>query len=1385
MAYSKKTWVGRTGTGLNKYKVEAVEGAEDTFTITSTPDSIVVEGDALSANNLNDLENRIDGEFTNVNNEITKLKDGTTPAKKAEGDEDGTNIKATYAKKADYVPKADIVDGLSSSDGTKVLSAKQGKALNDAKANRPSSPVTGDVPKLDANGDLVNSGIPADNVAQKNGYYQEMTVGDAEQLVASQFIQDEKSYFLRPSGGGKSVNTRRYMNGLEGMSVGWNQILPISPYTSQERMGVYYTKNNDGSWTIDGTANSFSFKTLVIDFESKLVVGHKYLISTNCSDVNVMFTDAYSSKFNAHPSIIWNCDSISSIIYPSLAVGSGVTVTNAKAYPVIIDLTAMFGSTIADAIYAMEQATTGAGVAFFRKYFPKSYYPYNAGSIISSSPQALKNRGFNQWDEEWEVATLAGNSCVASKNFIKVLPSTEYYMYVGNSYVINYGIVVVEYDANGNWVKQGRYYLPKITFDNPTAYIKIGVIASYYGNTYNHDICINISSSRNGEYEAYDANNYELDTSVEIRGVPSLENGELVFDGDVYKPNGDVIRRFGVYTFTGEEPDSYFFTASVGRVYYEHLASYIAKPSARTVIANIWCDNFKPVKESTLEQNGMQIGVNPSGDIGFCLATSESTGSISDLKTYFASHPTTIIYELETYITEHADPYSEINIVDAYGTEEVVDTRDVAVPVNVHASYPPNLRDKLQNLPDTSSENGDYFITQNNKQMALKSFHNANLPTTRVGLADQLYSRVMEEDENAYNFRTSAGGIDVGGTEFLDGVVGGTICWNQKIVNGNFPNNTDNVTTDSSLSVSFANNKATVTVIAETTSTASRLIFNLGYDYAVDGHKYLVFVTMKSSVVLYPSLFFGNKSVYGFNGTTANQRSVCTNIFACQKQSSTNSFVVYVDAGGGHLSENDTIEIENVMCFDLTAMFGSTIADYIASLESSHAGDGVAWFRKYFPKSYYAYHASTLESVNTSGHKMIGFNALDYDVVELNTAEFTIDKCTHLVAGQQYQFTVEGIQNATSWRYIFKVYDANGNNVSINGNSYIGDSGFTIYSSSSYGQGAMQQGANHTGTNFKFIALQDCYIRIGLNVGDVSSSTIAINPCLHLVWDGERDGEYEEYKEYNYPLDESVVLRGIPKLEDGNLVFDGDVYEPDGTVNRNKVVVKYSGAGKVEVNGEEYDISSFSDSGDILQIRIGSSYTDAFTATTSSQAVSFNGNVIQNPYQQGNNSLYCWFEDSLQRIAIKLDGLSSVSDYKTYFTSNPLMFVATLNTSTTEEAQPYTNQQQVDDFGTEEFIDYAEAQGDRDVAIPVGHNTRYLPNLKAKLEMAPSNPEDDGTYLVQHDDGVNSYVPFTDPTSRVSALETKVPAPPTTDGTYVLKVTVSSGTPSYSWVSQS
>lgn len=61
----------------------------------------------------------------------------------------------------------------------------------------------------------------------------------------------------------------------------------------------------------------------------------------------------------------------------------------------VIDLTQLFGSTLADSIYNMEQSQSGSGVAYFKSLFPLDFYPYNSGSLIPFMGNGIKIVGKN------------------------------------------------------------------------------------------------------------------------------------------------------------------------------------------------------------------------------------------------------------------------------------------------------------------------------------------------------------------------------------------------------------------------------------------------------------------------------------------------------------------------------------------------------------------------------------------------------------------------------------------------------------------------------------------------------------------------------------------------------------------------------------------------------------------------------------------------------------------------------------------------------------------------------------------------------------------------------------------------------------------------------
>ena len=379
--------------------------------------------------------------------------------------------------------------------------------------------------------------------------------------------------------------------------------------------------------------------------------------------------------------------------------------------------------------------------------------------------------------------------------------------------------------------------------------------------------------------------------------------------------------------------------------------------------------------------------------------------------------------------------------------------------------------------------------------------------------------------------------------------------------------------------------------------------------------------------------------------------------------------------------------------FDLSVMFGTTIADYINTLETATPGAGVAWFRALFPKDYYAYDAGTLRSVQTSAHKTVGLNAYDNETGK-----------ALVIGGGEYEIT--GTYTALSL-----------------------------------------DGETVTPVSGKFTPAKSGELTV--TGGDGTT-------CIHLRWDGERDGEFEPYTVHTYPLDSSLELRGVPMLDANNrLYYDGDEYESNGTVTR-----RY---GVVDLGTLSWGMASAG---------------NRFYATAPAYKMSYNLNMITEKYINDgvgysavgyygeNGTIRYWYSTSpVCEFYIHDDSYSDAATFKTAMSGVYLVYE--LAAPTTESADPYQNPQIVDDFGTEQYID----AGDRDVEIPVGHDTFYRQNLRAKLETAPNSPDSSGDYLMRRSNGQNSYVPYASP----------LPALPAEDGAYTLKCTVSGGTAALSW----
>ena len=381
---------------------------------------------------------------------------------------------------------------------------------------------------------------------------------------------------------------------------------------------------------------------------------------------------------------------------------------------------------------------------------------------------------------------------------------------------------------------------------------------------------------------------------------------------------------------------------------------------------------------------------------------------------------------------------------------------------------------------------------------------------------------------------------DVYGDRLEDKIVGGTVAWNQLVKNGNFADKSWWDVTDASYSVN--NNVATMR--AKARYGGLRKTF---FDATVNNHVYFATMSVKTSA--------SEKSVrFRLNGGYKDIYTVASDNWQTLQglykyANADNRFLQVQDL---RTSDWDDVLIKDTMCFDLTQMFGSTIANYIYSLEQATAGAGVAWFKKLFPNDYYAYNAGELLSVEgLSAHVM---------------------------------------------------RDAD--------NNVIG----------------------------------------------------------------------------NYPLDSSLTLRGIPKLDaSNNLYYDGDEYTSDGKVKRKYGVVDL-GSLKWQYLGGLF----------LANIRTGGQGLDKVF-----------GNMICPMYILVDNNDYVnWADKSMRNtnvpenpiLRIKNNAYTDATTFKAAMSG--VMLVYELATPTTETAQAYTNPQIVSKYGTLEYVTNS--------IVPVGHKTTYL-----------------------------------------------------------------------------
>lgn len=391
-----------------------------------------------------------------------------------------------------------------------------------------------------------------------------------------------------------SVETAPIAKHLEkqGNSVVVNQIISGVRDTF-ETNGVTFTKNNDGSMTLNGTASADIGSTSSGEFISNVTLFPRRnlhsIISLNCQEKAGLYFGVQGYSITNTKAFIFNRnDATDWSNRVSVYITSGTSFSNFKIFPTCVVLE-QWGFT------ADEITDLTAHPEHFFNYYNGSL-AYNTGTLTNSNGRYLKCIGRNQFDEEWEnggINDTTGAKTDAtgqfrSKNYIRVIPDTQYYV---KGTTANYsGMYVYYYDKDKNFIGRAVYNNQynvrnhEITTPSNCCYIMFKCQYATGVSSYQNDITISIYYADGTDYDQYfpyEENTYDTGTEV-LRSAGSVR--------DIKLPDGSITRKVGTRAYqSGDENDSSVITD--GTTTYYALATP-TEEQGTSFAENVIVDNY-------------------------------------------------------------------------------------------------------------------------------------------------------------------------------------------------------------------------------------------------------------------------------------------------------------------------------------------------------------------------------------------------------------------------------------------------------------------------------------------------------------------------------------------------------------------------------------------------------------------------------------------------------------------------------------------------------------------------------------------------------------------------------------------------------------------------
>ena len=380
------------------------------------------------------------------------------------------------------------------------------------------------------------------------------------------------------------------------------------------------------------------------------------------------------------------------------------------------------------------------------------------------------------------------------------------------------------------------------------------------------------------------------------------------------------------------------------------------------------------------------------------------------------------------------------------------------------------------------------------------------------------YVPVYTENETPYQIRTAP----AGNNRCLEKLIGVSCAFNQLVQNGNFADTSGWSVYNGTLSVS--DNVASVSVT--NTENTSRIEITIDNK---KNHVYFRTATMKASQGVLITQWYGalTKSVNA-NGNW----QVVSDIFKSTFDDNA-SWKLYI--GVSDSNTPSSFEVKNVNVIDLTACFGSEVADYLYTLESNTAGSGIALFRQLFPLDFYPFQTATLISSKPVSKVVVGKNLFDITNYYAKGSSITIGNNTITFTNSNYdaiRYKIVLPKNTTAtFSYDLSI---------TSGKGFLGitDENNMPIVSVTDSAGSITHTFNTGNSEYILVAF----------AGNNASATGVFRNCQLEI--GSTPTAYEPYEIHTTPLG-GDELRGLLKVENGNLIAYGDVKGSDGIIYRN------------------------------------------------------------------------------------------------------------------------------------------------------------------------------------------------------------------------------------------